>query len=533
MSEVRRNLLRIGSNYIRLLLTLAIGLTVVWIIVGVVGTEGYGLIALLGSSVGIASILQWVIQRSMVRELGTALHTNDTDHFRGVFNSALLLCVIAAVITLGMFLILYLCVGLFNIDEDLQPTARKLVLAMSVQAFFVIFLSPYYNMYLVTERMVAYNSWRVMERLNYLGPSLWVMYTSTGDVGRDVYLYGALTALSFVVMMIAAAIVMMALDRRVLPKPKLINRAACGSIMAIGGWNTAVVLAVDSQNQVDALIMNIAGLVFNAIWGLAFQLTSYVRMVSSGMTTGLDAMAARLSTQGHEPALRTLVHHSTRLHGLVTFPAALGLVVLAEPILQIWLGSRLSDPATQIPPAVVLTRILIVGLSSYAISDGWMFIFYGAGHIRKYAPLMLVGALCNPIIAMVLFQLLPESISYISPAIAYSLVLLIAHMILMPLRTAPAMGLRLRDLYVPLIRPFVIALAAAPILVVCNHAVERWNLLLLVAVAAAYGAVVMALTWVYFLDSAERKRIGGALRRQLGSGQPAQAGSEEGRSGKA
>ncbi len=160
-----------------------------------------------------------------------------------------------------------------------------------------------------------------------------------------------------------------------------------------------------------------------------------------------------------------------------------------------------------------------------------MFIFYGAGHIRKYAPLILVGALCNPIIAMVLFLVLPKSISYISPAIAYSLVLLIAHMILMPLRTAPAMGLRLRDLYVPLIRPLVIALAAAPILVVCNHAVERWNMLSLVAVAAAYGAVVMALTWVFFLDGAERKRIVEALRRPLGSGQAAQEGSEVGRSG--
>lgn len=529
MSEAKRNVLRIGSNYIRLLLTLAIGMSVVWIMVGLVGTEAYGLIALLGSSIGIASILLGVIRRSLVRELGAALHTNDPDHFRSMFNSSLLLCLVAAVITVGLFLILYLCIPLFNMADELRPAARTFVLAMSVQAFFVISLAPFFTMYLVSERMVIYNGWLTLQRLCLLGAALFVAYLSTGsDPGHDVALYGVASSVCLATMMIIAALVMMATEPRVLPNPRLIRMDACRSILAIGGWNTGVALAVDSQRQVDALIMNIPGLIYNAVWGFAFQLSSYIWMCTSGVTTGLDAVAARLSTQGHEQALRRLVHHSTRLHGLATFPAAVGLVVLAEPILQIWLGSRLSDPATQIPPAVVLTRILAVGLSAYAISSCWMFIFYGAGHIRRYAPLILAGAVCNPIIALLLFQVLPGSISYIAPAIAYSIVMLIAHMILMPLRTAPELGLRLRDLYLPLIRPLVVTALAAPALLVGARVVEQWNLLSLAAVAAVYGALVGALTWVFVVDGSERKRIAQALRRQLGWGQAVHAGSEEG-----
>ncbi len=56
-SETRRNLLRVATNYIRLLLNLTLGILLVRLLLRGVGTDGFGLIGLL---IGILSDLMYV-----------------------------------------------------------------------------------------------------------------------------------------------------------------------------------------------------------------------------------------------------------------------------------------------------------------------------------------------------------------------------------------------------------------------------------------------------------------------------------------
>lgn len=528
MSETRRGILRIGSNYIRLLLTLIIGLIVVRVLVGAIGTEAYGLIALLGSTVGIASIIQWVIQRSMVRELGAAYHTDDPDHFRGVFNAAVILCASAMLLTATAFAVFWLLIPLFNIKPELVPAARLFLTAVACQCCFAVTVAPFHNMLLVTERMVAFNLWRVVDRSVYLIAAGVVAATTTGDAARDIGLYGLLSAAQAVVVLGFTSAVVLVIEPWTRPRPSAARGPAFKQLLSVGGWNAGVVLAVDSQRQADALLMNIAGLFYNALWGISFQLAAYIRMVSSGMTIGLDAVAARLTAKGDDAALRRLIHHSTRLHGLAAFPPALGMLILADPMLRVWLGSRLEDPDQTIASALPMVRVLIVGLTAYAISDGWMFIFYGAGHIKRYAPIILAAALCNPLLALALLYLLPESSAYLGPAISYSTLLLIAHVFLMPMRTVGAMSIRLRDIYLPLIRPAIAAAAGLAVLLPAALLIKQWNLLILGGVLAADVAVTGAAALAIAASPEERQKIARRLlRRRGGAGANAPAPKPE------
>ena len=51
-----------------------------------------------------------------------------------------------------------------------------------------------------------------------------------------------------------------------------------------------------------------------------------------------------------------------------------------------------------LPKIGAVAQILVVALTARAISDGWMMILYGAGHLKRYAPLVLAGELRAPLL---------------------------------------------------------------------------------------------------------------------------------------
>ena len=81
--------------------------------------------------------------------------------------------------------------------------------------------------------------------------------------------------------------------------------------------------------------------------------------------------------------------HSTRMLSFIAFPAMVVVFVMAEPLLRVWVGRSIENPAELLPPSELLVKIMVLGLTCRAISDGWMKLFYGAGFIRKYAPYVL------------------------------------------------------------------------------------------------------------------------------------------------
>ena len=77
MSETKKQAVRIFGNYTRLLLTLALGITVVPLTIRWLGDHAFGIISLLGAGLGLAATFSVIIQMSLVRELGHAYHADD------------------------------------------------------------------------------------------------------------------------------------------------------------------------------------------------------------------------------------------------------------------------------------------------------------------------------------------------------------------------------------------------------------------------------------------------------------------------
>jgi O-antigen/teichoic acid export membrane protein len=261
--------------------------------------------------------------------------------------------------------------------------------------------------------------------------------------------------------------------------------------------------------------MNIAfGVVGNGVFEVAHRLVSYVRMTATGTSFGLDATSVRLSSDSAPHSTRGLLYHSTRIQSLVALPAALIVILLAEPLLHLWIGRQLEDPAGTIPAAVIIVRVLAVAVMARAISEAWTLILYGAGYVRRYAPLVLAGGLTSPLLGGLLLVALPTGPDFYAPAIGYAVVMTGVHFFMLPAIGASCLSLRYADMFAPLLRSTIATAVCSPLLIVPCALIDDWSLMKLGVTCGVFGAVYAIVCWFVVLSPAERKRFGGAALRR-------------------
>jgi len=133
LSEKRKGLHRIATNYGRLIATMAMGIAMVPLQFNWLGMEGFGLLGLIGSSVAIGSMLQDMMRSSMVRELGAAWHERENGKFRESYAASFRVSVIVALLTGVFFAIIIAVLPFFKIREEwIGPAQFNLFYCSSV-----------------------------------------------------------------------------------------------------------------------------------------------------------------------------------------------------------------------------------------------------------------------------------------------------------------------------------------------------------------------------------------------------------------
>jgi O-antigen/teichoic acid export membrane protein len=505
-SEFRRAVLRMGSNYIRLFLSVAIGLMLVRLILEHWGNDAWALIALIGGTLGIAAMLQDVVRQSMIRELASSLHSEDPIRFLSMYNSALLVTAGVGVITFLLVIVIALILPLLNTNGMLE-VARWIVIAKGIETVVAIFLGAPMNMYVATERMALSNMWIVAQRLCPIIAVLWViMVMGVDDPVLGLKYYAVISASIFIIVNVVAVVTIVCMDNRLFPRLKYISKSALRELLHIGGWNAVAVTSLGMHIRIDSLLMNIFFLLPGSlIYGFTSQLTSYVRMLAMGVSYGLDAVSTRVSSRKGDEAVRELCTHITRLNSAIALPAAAALFVMAGPILSIWVGDRMENPETDLPLTVVLVRVMCIGMVIRAMTDGWIKILYGAGHVRKYAPLILGGVIVNPILAVILYYTLPESMRFVFAVTSYSLVYIVANLGILPRIMGRIFGGGAMRILAPTVRPLIATLVSALLLAYAIQFIEQWTILELMYVSAGYGALYVAIVWIIVLRTDERQ----------------------------
>ncbi len=461
------NTSRLLSNYVRMGGSFVISMVVVRLLLEF-GSDVYATVALLGAGTGISAMLEECVHASVTPTLARAYHSGCRQRFQQTYSTAVVVCLFGSLLTAVAFGLLAWCLPVLKIPEQIQHAAFWFVTAKAMQTFVVVMFAPLFDMYLVTERTVAYNCWLLLERLIDLVVGL-MLLLPIGVIGAPtaILVYGIGTATLRIGSVICAG---WNISRR---EPDLRCHLAMVSwpsirelLKAIWG-NSIVVLAMALYVRLDMILLNLAyGLFSNLIFSLAAQVTAYVRILTTGITTGLDVISAQtsLAQKKSNISISALVNLTTKLHGLVVFPTSLVLFVVADPLIRLWIGTRLDANPQAVEQVVLMVRILLIGVTARSLSEGWMRILAGRGEVNRYSVILLRAAILNPLVLLPFLCFLSEKQGIIAAGVILSLLQLIVHQWRLPAVVAKSTGMPLPRVWAPLVRPLLAALLPAPLL---------------------------------------------------------------------
>jgi O-antigen/teichoic acid export membrane protein len=536
MSETKKHLFRMVSNYTRLLITLGLGILVVPLTIRWLGDSAFGIISLLGANIGLAGIFRQIVQMSLVRELGHAYHSDD-DTFRRNYAAICLISLICSGLSIISFSIVFALIPVFQIPEEFLGSARWFVIGQGLHIAAMILLSPILNMYLVKEKFIGYNIWYIGVRASNILSVLILGYVIViDDPALGLAVHGMLWSGLATVGILIAAVVMVSKDHRLMFRVRGGDKNARSQVMSTFSWNTGVQIAMNLHEQLPQVLLNIFfGPLANAAWGIGFRFVAYIRMCTTGVQFGSDAVSARMASgddsEQSRKKLQRLVSIQTKLTAMIALPAAAVVFVYGWPIFDVWVGRSVENYDSVMPIAVYMSRILSIALVARAISDTWLLILYGAGYVKAYAPWVFAGGIFAPIASIVLMLTLPDHLIVYAPPAMFAGVLLVVHLFGLPIITGRCLHIRALSLLFSLGRPLIaviIALACSIGVLVVSSRIEdlgfvgrltsergleiewTWMLASLGTFAAVYAIGCAS----FVLESSERARVIELIRRR-------------------
>ena len=470
--QIHTQIKRIASNYIRMAITFVFGIWLLRLLLQF-GDGVYAAVALTGSSIGIAEILKEMIRGATIPALGISYHGSRRSEFKQVYSSTILLSVAAALFSamvLGLFVVF---IGYFNIADNLEDATIFYILTRMVFIFVAISVSPILNMLPITDKMVSYNIWLIIERSGEVISALVVTYLLVTNSDAEELLKFSFLSASFMTLAVClAAAYTIHLNSDFRPTLKFASLDKLKSIAKTIGWNGAAVVSVNLYLRFDLLLINIFyGIQATVVFGLASQLAAYTRILTMGLVTGLDAVVTQNTAREKNEFNKATIQLSKNILSLQTL--ILGFVVLvifyhSREVVNFLFADRINDTSS-IPEIILCFQLLMVGMFARSLSEGWMSILAGSGKIKEYAIPVFFGSLLNPVIVVVIASLASESAGLPLIAVTFLGLNIIFHMIVLPKIMAREFSTTLGHLLSPLVIPVCLTIACAISVFVLNR----------------------------------------------------------------
>lgn len=197
-----------------------------------------------------------------------------------------------------------------------------------------------------------------------------------------------------------------------------------------------------------------------------FQLPFSIFAVSV-FTALLPSMSSRW-TDGDLPGIRQLLAEGTRATAFVIVPAAIGLIVLATPIVRLVAQHGLVDAADTRLMAAILV-MFAVGLPSFSLFQMFMRGFYGMQDTRTPAVINLAATALNVVANVVLYTSMGVVGLALGQSIAYTFALGVSAIVL----RRRLSGLDGRSTLIPILKIIVAGAASGAAAYAASHLVAE------------------------------------------------------------
>ncbi|MDD3040123.1 oligosaccharide flippase family protein [Bacteroides sp.] len=400
MGNNSQNNKRIARNtlmlYIRMVLTLGVGLYTSRVILRVLGIEDYGIYNIVGGVIVLFSFLNSALTQATQRFLTYELGRNDRQRFRQVFSISILVYLGLSIIIIGIGETagLWFLNTKLNIDGDKIVEANWVYQFSIIAFFFNMMYTPYNAAIIAYEKMSFYAYTSIIEVLL----KLFIVYLLILIEYDKLTVYAILVSLvSFVILCIYVTYCTYRFKE--CRFTFYWNKNMFLKLVSFSGWSMFGSLSVMAANQGVNLLLNIFfGVVVNAAMGITNQISNAINQLVLNIQVAFNPQITKSYAKGDREYWETLVFRSAKSSYLLLLLISFPFLIETDMILHIWLEN--------VPPYTVsFCRLAVISLLIDALSGPLWILIQANGRIKKYQ--LIVGSviLLNLVLSYMMFYL--------------------------------------------------------------------------------------------------------------------------------
>jgi len=488
--------------YFRMMLIILITLYTSRIILQALGVNDYGLYAVVGSVVGMLSFLNNAFSLSTSRFLTFELGTGDFEKLRKTFSTLLSLHIIIAI----AIVILAETLGLWFVYNKLAIPSERLNAA--VWAYHISILTsvvsitqvPYNASIISHERMKVFAYASIAEVSAKLG-MVFLLQASNTD---KLVLYAVLVCMVQVGMALFYRLYCISRFKETHYK-FIIDRNIMKSVGSFSGWTLLSQMSIALNSQGTNVITSIF---FSPAVVAARVISEQVNMAVSQFGQNFriavnPQIVKRYAAEDNENSKKLLLY-SAKFSFYLMFLLGLPIILVAEPLLQLWLG--------QVPEYSVVFLQLIIVQNLFSVFDTSFYVaLYAKGRLRE-------NAFISPILIFTRFPityfLFKAGFSPVVLSYAGIILWALLGLLVKPILVCKIMDYTFRDIMSVFIPCLKVCALATPIPLILSYCLSNglFNFFLLIIVS-----VVSTLTTVFLVgvDVDMRRKVVNFLRNKI------------------
>lgn len=506
MSDNESNNKRIAKNtimlYIRMLLSMVVGLYTSRVVLQTLGVEDYGIYGVVGGVVSMMGFLNASMSGATSRFITFELGRGNIQRVRDTFSSAMIihigiaLLVILLAETVGLW---FLCNKLV-IPEGRMTAAHWVYQCSIISAGVGITQTPYTAVVMSREKMDIY---AYMELLN-VSLKLGIVYLLVIGNFDKLILYAILTL---------AVSVFMAMLYRVYCIRKfeesrfkwVWDKGLLKPMMSFSVWDLYGNMSFSLVQQGRSFIVNMFfGVVVNAACGIATTVQGVLQGFSGNVVNAIRPQIIKSYASNDKERVQSLIINGTQYSTLLMMLICVPLILNMDSILNLWLGTV---PKFASSFCILLLVNSIIGtISSYMIIG-----IHATGRVKTFIVTGTLSLMQIPLLYIVFknFIVVPDWMYYVQ--IGFSL---LGSFTLSALLKHEIKELQLTRVYSSwLISLFIGCVCVLPIFYI--HIFES-SLLQLIEQYIIYALMLCIATYMLLLNNSQRQKVKFYILRYVG-----------------
>lgn len=393
--SIRQHLmLGVISNYLSQIITIGIGIVLTPVVLRYLGTTNYGLWLLIGSLVSYGSLLEFGIMGATVKYVAEFAARGEREQLQRLVATSFWLYLGLALLAMVLTCIIALIAPqMFVISEEQQITATNLVLLTGI------------TFSLGLPMLTGLAVMRGLQRFDLIS-----ILTVTGTLLSATTTVVALVIGGGVIGMATSTVVVTLLMyiptiwnlRRLAPDLRFawqaVDREMIRKLCTYSAPLFVFELAGRLDTRTDELVISaFLPVRFVTPYGLARRLSEAPQLLTSQFLKVVLPLASALHAEDDQVRLRMLYFIGTRLTLALFIPIGAILIVLAGPILTLWVGEVYASYDSLVTILVVAS---LIGMSEWTATS----ILQGMARHQILAISAVVTALLNLILSIVLVR---------------------------------------------------------------------------------------------------------------------------------